>query len=127
MQVISVLIVEDEILVALMLEEVLSDAGFRTIGVYRSGAAALDHLKREPPDVLLLDLVLQGELSGIDLALAVREFWSGPIIFHTSASDTAARRQMSAIENSAVVLKPAEANELIPVIRELLGLSPRPR
>jgi hypothetical protein len=34
---------------------------------------------------------------------------------------------MSAIENSAVVLKPAEANELIPVIRELLGLSPRPR
>jgi DNA-binding response OmpR family regulator len=127
MQVISVLIVEDEILVALMLEEVLSDSGFRTTGVYRSGAAALDHMKREPPDILLLDLVLQGELSGIDLARAVRKFWAGPIIFHTSASDAEAREQMSAIDNSAVVLKPAEANELIPAIRRLLGLSPRRR
>jgi DNA-binding response OmpR family regulator len=120
MQSVSVLIVEDEILVALMVEEFLTDAGFRVIGVYRSGKAALDHLRKEPPDVLLLDVILQGELSGIDLAHAARKFWSGPIVFHTSASGSAVREGMGSIPDAAVIFKPAAATELVRTIRSFL-------
>lgn len=121
MQSATVLIVEDEALVSLMLEDFLTEAGFHSIGVYRSGAAALEHLKRQAPDVLLLDVFLQGELSGVDLARAVREVWSGPIVFYTAAANPGFRDQMAAIPNAAIVFKPAAAHELVRAIRELLG------
>ncbi len=113
----TVLIVEDEILVALMIEETLAEAGFRIAGLYRSGAAVLDHLKRAPPHILLLDVYLQGDLSGLDVARDVRSFWSGPILFHTSASDPGAREQMAAIPNATVVFKPATRTELLNAVR----------
>lgn len=116
----SVLIVEDEVLVALMVEEALAEAGFRISAVYRSGAAAMDHLRRAAPDVLLLDVVLRGEYSGLDVARAVRSFWSGPIVFHTSASETGPREQMASIPNATVVFKPATRTELLSAVRGML-------
>lgn len=116
----TVLIVEDEILVALMVEEALAEAGFRIAALYRSGTAAIDHLRRAAPDVLLLDVFLQGDLSGLDVARAVRGFWSGPIVFHTSASDTEWHGQMASIPNATVVFKPATRRELLSAIRGAL-------
>jgi DNA-binding response OmpR family regulator len=116
----TILIVEDEILVALMVEEALAEAGFRIAGLYRAGAAAIDHLKRSAPDILLLDLFLQGDLSGLDVARTVRTFWSGPIVFHTSASDAGPREQMASISNAIVVFKPATRTELLGAVRSLL-------
>jgi DNA-binding response OmpR family regulator len=115
-----VVIVEDEILVALMIEEAFAEAGFRIAGLYRSGAAAMDHLRRAVPDVLVLDVFLQGELSGLDVARSVRTFWSGPIVFHTSASDPAQRALMASIPNATVVFKPATRTELLSAVRSLL-------
>lgn len=116
----TVLIVEDEILVALMVEEALAEAGFRIAGLYRSGTAAIDHLKRAAPDILLLDVFLQGDLSGLDVARAVRGFWSGSIVFHTSASDAERRAQMASIPNATVVFKPATRTELLSAMRSAL-------
>jgi len=116
----TVLIVEDEVLVALMVEEALAEAGFRPIGLCRSGVAALEQVKREPPDVLLLDLVLQGDLSGLDVAHAVREFWAGPIVFYTSASNADARERLSAVANAKVLFKPASRAELVRAVRTIL-------
>jgi DNA-binding response OmpR family regulator len=115
-----ILIVEDEILVALMVEEAFAEAGFRIAGLYRSGAAAMDHVRRAAPDILLLDVILQGELSGLDVARSVRTFWSGPIVFHTSASDPGQRELMASIPNATVVLKPATRTELLNAVRSLL-------
>lgn len=116
----TVLIVEDEILVALMLEEVLAETGFRITGLYRSGAPAIDHLKRSAPDVLLLDVLLQGELSGLDVARAARLFWSGPIVFHTAAPESEMREAVASIPNATVVFKPATRLELRHALRSLL-------
>lgn len=122
MQSATVLIVEDEILVGLMLEETLSDAGFTVVGVYRLGTAALDHMKKEAVDLLIVDVVLHGDLSGIDLARAVRAFWAGPIMFHTSASDPEIRRQMAAIPNATMLFKPTSITDLVQAVRGLLEL-----
>ena len=116
----SVLIVEDEILVALMLEECLTDAGFQVAGVYRSGTAALDFLKNHAVDLLIIDVILQGDLSGIDFAHAARTFWMGPIVFHTSASERSIRDQMAAVPNATMIFKPISEADLVRAVRGLL-------
>lgn len=116
----TILIVEDEILVALALEEALTDAGFRVVGVYRSAPSALACLRQQSVDLVIVDLLLQGELSGLDFANAVRAFWMGPIVFHTAASDSAVRQQMVQVSNTITVFKPISDADLLKVVRGLL-------
>jgi Response regulators consisting of a CheY-like receiver domain and a winged-helix DNA-binding domain len=103
-----------------MLEESLTDAGFEVVGVYRSGALALDHLRKDTVDLLIIDVILLGERSGIDVALEARAFWMGPIIFHTSASQASIREQMAAIPNATMIFKPISDADLVRAIRALL-------
>jgi DNA-binding response OmpR family regulator len=117
----SVLIVEDEILVALMLEAALADAGFDVVGVYRSGAPALACLQREAVDLVIVDLLLEGEQSGIDFADAVRAFWAGPILFHTAVSDPSIRQRMAKVPNATMILKPTSEANLVRAVRGLLS------
>lgn len=116
----TVVIVEDDILVALMLQDTITEAGFGVIDICRSGEAAIDVVQRQSPDLLLLDVYLQGRCSGLEVARAVRVFWLGPIVFHTCAADAGPREQMAAIANAEIVFKPAHAGELIRVMRQML-------
>jgi len=59
----TVLVVEDETLVAMLVEDTLLDAGARVIGPASSVAQALDLVERERPDVAVLDMNLAGETS----------------------------------------------------------------
>lgn len=58
-----ILVVEDEALVAMLVEDALEEAGFAVIGPVRSVAQALDALETEQPDAAVLDLNLAGENS----------------------------------------------------------------
>jgi DNA-binding response OmpR family regulator len=58
-----ILVVEDEALVAMLVEDALLDAGFTVVGPARTVAQALEMLKADPPDAAVLDLNLAGENS----------------------------------------------------------------
>jgi DNA-binding response OmpR family regulator len=120
----SILIVEDEILMALALEEALTDAGFRVVGVYRSGSAALACLRKETVDLVIVDLLLEGGLSGVDFASALRAFWMGPIVFHTAVSNPVIRQRMAQIANATMIFKPTSDADLLRVVRGLLSNKP---
>ncbi len=122
-----ILIVEDEILVALALEEALTDAGFNVAGVYRSGAAALACMQRQAVDLVIVDLLLEGELSGVDFATAIRAFWPGPIVFHTAVSDPAVQQRMALVPNAITIFKPISDADLVRVVRGLLPQEDPPR
>lgn len=117
----SVVIVEDEILVALMLEGALTDAGFNVVGVFRSGAPALACLQREAVDLVIVDLLLEDELSGVDFANAARAFWPGPIVFHTAVSDASMRQRMAMVPNATMIFKPIPEAHLVRAVRGLLS------
>lgn len=58
-----ILVVEDEALVAMLVEDALMDAGFTVLGPARTVSQALEMLKADPPDAAVLDLNLGGESS----------------------------------------------------------------
>ncbi|RBQ11871.1 sigma 54-interacting transcriptional regulator [Pedobacter miscanthi] len=64
----KVLIVEDEYVVANNLRLILSKAGYSIIGIAISVEDALEQMHKQKPDIVLLDIMLNGERSGIDLA-----------------------------------------------------------
>jgi len=64
----KVLIVEDEFIVANDLQLILKQAGYILIGIAVSAEEALEHIAKNKPDLVLLDIYLEGEQSGIDLA-----------------------------------------------------------
>jgi DNA-binding NtrC family response regulator len=63
----KVLIVEDEFIVANNLQQVLENAGYAVAGITSSAEEAAAHLQQQRPDIVLLDIRLQGERSGIDI------------------------------------------------------------
>jgi two-component system, response regulator PdtaR len=67
-QELCVLIVEDEALVALELEQMLEDDGFRICGVADCTSLALEHMKAHQPDVALVDLHLADGFTGVEIA-----------------------------------------------------------
>jgi two-component system response regulator HydG len=69
----KILIVEDQFIEANNLQMILERAGYRVCEVARSVPVALKIVAREKPDLVLLDIFLQGSLTGIDLAHTLRE------------------------------------------------------
>lgn len=79
-----VLVVEDELIVADDLEWQLTQIGYEVVGIAASGDEALGMADRKRPDVVLMDIKLQGEMNGIEAAKLIQEKTGIPIIFVTA-------------------------------------------
>ena len=82
----SILIVEDEALIASDLQMRLEDMGYRVVGVAATGKEALKLIAEKRPDLVLMDIVLRGEMDGVDVARRVKEL-RVPVVFLTAYSD----------------------------------------
>lgn len=87
MQKVKVLIVEDETLVANDLSYQLSSLGYEVCGIAKSGEEALRSCEIHQPDLVLMDIKIQGELDGIDTAIKVANSYGIPIIYLSDLKD----------------------------------------
>lgn len=79
-----ILVVEDERIVALDLSSTLEDLGYRVVGVAATGAEAHQLASQERPDLVLMDVRLQGDVDGIQTAAALKNEWQVPVVFLTA-------------------------------------------
>lgn len=82
----KVLVVEDDFSFALDLRMLVEELGYRCQGIVDSGEKALEHIARELPDVILMDIDLKGQLNGMDLAIQIKDLHI-PTLFITSYKD----------------------------------------
>ncbi|QYU69867.1 response regulator [Leptolyngbya sp. 15MV] len=109
-----ILVVEDEALVAMLVEDALSDAGFVVLGPAATVKEALLQLDRETPDAVVLDLNLAGESSTrVADALAARGV---PYLIATGYGSGALP---PGHEHAPVLAKPYDPDDLIGVLRGL--------
>lgn len=83
----SVLLVEDELIIGLDIKRTLETMGYTVTNVISSGEDAVKAAKKDKPDIILMDIVLAGDMSGIDAAKKIREFYDVPIIYLTANVD----------------------------------------
>ena len=84
----SILIVEDEQVVAMDVELQLRDLGYNVTGVATSGREALDAIQQDLPDLVLMDIQLHGPMDGIAVASLIRQQWQIPVIFVTAYANS---------------------------------------
>ena len=82
-----VLIVEDEPLIALDLQDTMLALGFYVCGVAHTQAGARSLADNDHPDVILMDVSLEGGREGIEAARSLREAYGAEVIFVTGSTD----------------------------------------
>jgi len=108
-----ILVVEDELIVAENLREILNGFGYITEQPAADSTEAIAAVEAFAPDLILMDIVLEGsELDGIETAREIRSRWDIPIIFVTAFSDDETLQRVQKIEPLAYILKPFNEREL---------------
>src|SRR5438128_2420449 len=83
----SILIVEDESIIAEDISESLRRAGYGNTAIVNSGARAIELMKTLRPDIILMDIKLKGPLDGIETARLIRDQGPAPVVYHTANAD----------------------------------------
>lgn len=105
-------VVEDEPVVAAGIARKLEHVGFSLYGTTLSGEAALRAVDSNPPDLVLMDIKLQGEIDGIDAAIAIKERYDIPVIFLTAYADEATLQRAKLAQPYGYLVKPFTDLEL---------------
>jgi len=113
-------IVEDEAIIALEIKRSIIKLGYIFAGQASNYDDALQGIQRTKPDLILIDIMLRGSKSGIEIAKALTDHQSTPIIFLTSVTDEQTMQEAILTAPASYLLKPFRREELHSAI--LLGL-----
>src|SRR5580704_4849182 len=116
----KVLIVEDEGIVACDLERRLRKAGYAVSAIAPSGEQALRSIEETFPDLVLMDIHLQGPPDGIAVASEVRDRFHLPVIFLTAYADKATLERAKATKPYSYLVKPVSHVNLASAIDVVL-------
>jgi diguanylate cyclase (GGDEF)-like protein/PAS domain S-box-containing protein len=111
-----ILIVEDEKIIALDLQRRLERFGFSVVGMAASGPEAVDLAKDREPDIILMDIRLEGEMDGIEASKQIRAKFAIPVIFLTAYTDEKTLDRAKEVEPFGYILKPFKERELYTTI-----------
>lgn len=112
-----ILIVEDELITAEAIKILLKNANYEPVGVIKSGEEALRKISVINPDIILMDIVIDGKIDGIETATLIKELYGIPIVFLTAYGDIKTLEKAKLAEPYGYIIKPINfENDLLPVL-----------
>ncbi|MCZ3367169.1 MULTISPECIES: response regulator [Methanobacterium] len=118
---IKIIIVEDESIVAWDLEQRLKLLGHEVVGIAASGADALNLVKNNKVDLILMDIILKGNLNGIETAILIKKDYNIPIIYNSANSDFKTLKEIKKTEPYEYLVKPFDDTRLKKAINNALN------
>lgn len=110
MAVTRILIVEDERIIARGIASQLKQLGYAVTAIASSGLEAIQQVKTTQPDLILMDIVLKGEMDGIETAGQIRQHWPIPVIYLTAYADSLTLERAKLTAPFGYILKPLQGN-----------------
>ncbi|MFO8064789.1 MAG: response regulator, partial [Spirochaetia bacterium] len=111
-----ILVVEDEKIISLDLQRRLQKFGYQVVGLCATGNEAIEKTREHVPDIILMDIMLGGEIDGIEAAKQIKDELGIPIIFLTAFADEKTLERAKEAEPYGYVLKPFKERELYTTI-----------
>ncbi|MEN6293805.1 MAG: response regulator [Methanobacterium sp.] len=108
----KILIVEDEIIVAMALEQKLLDLDYIIVDSVSTGEDAVKCANQLKPDLILMDITLKGKMNGIEAAKQIKYKLDIPIIYLTAYSYSEVAKYAPLIEPHEYLVKPFKKSEL---------------
>src|ERR1051326_435717 len=109
---IGILVVEDENIVAKDIQQSLKKLGYEVLGVCSTGQDAMDKAEQTKPNLVLMDIMLKGDISGIEAAEYVRTKLHIPVIFLTAYADSSTLSKAKVTEPYGYIIKPFKEIDL---------------
>ncbi|MEZ4720884.1 MAG: response regulator [Flavobacteriales bacterium] len=102
----NILVVEDESIVAKDIQVCLKKLGYEVVGVCSTGEDAVEKANETNPDLVMMDIMLKGEMSGIEAAAEIRKEMDIPVIFLTAYTDRDTVDRAKETEPYGYIIKP---------------------
>lgn len=115
-----IMIVEDEAINALFLKRSLSEE-YEITGITASGEEAVEIALRHRPDCIIMDIKLEGTMSGIEAISRIRETYPVHHVYCTAYSDESMIAKARSTKPAAILFKPLVIEDLREVIRKVTG------
>jgi two-component system, response regulator PdtaR len=116
----KIVLIEDERILAMTLKFELARKGYTVLATAGSGAEAIAAVREHAPEILIMDISINGEMTGIDAANAISEFARTPVVFLTGESDADTRTRALATPHARGYLtKPMNIIELEAVLQSI--------
>lgn len=112
METVKILVVEDEVIVARTIASQLIQLGYTVVGTASSGKAAIAKALETQPELILMDIIIKGEIDGIDTASYIREHLDIPIIFLTAYGDDDTVQRAKITQPFGYIVKPFTSKDL---------------
>jgi PAS domain S-box-containing protein len=117
---IRILIVEDEQLTALFIKTLLLNNEYEIAAMALTGEEAVARAKEHRPDLILMDIMLQGDMNGVQAAHEIKKELNIPVVFITACSDEWAMEESKISEPYGYIIKPFVPKELISTMKMAL-------
>jgi two-component system, LytTR family, response regulator LytT len=108
----NILIVEDESIVAKDIQHSLKKLGYTVVGMCSTGEDAIRTAEEVKPDLVLMDIMLKGDMSGIEAAGQIREKLNIPVIYLTAYADESTLSKAKVSEPYGYIIKPFKEIDL---------------
>jgi len=112
MEKLNIFIVEDESIVAKDIQNSLTKLGYNVVGSANNGIDAIEKINELMPDLILMDIMIKGDLTGIDVSEKIKETLNIPVIFLTAYADEGTLSRAKITEPYGYILKPFKEIDL---------------
>ncbi len=117
---VSILIVEDERIVATDIRQRLTSVGYTVVGIASTGEEAIEMTERTSPELVLMDITLKGEMDGVQAAAAILSQRDIPILYLTAHADSGTLERVKSTGPFGYVLKPFDERDLLTTVEMAL-------
>ena len=108
----QVLVVEDQIIVAMDIQDELTSLGYLVMDIVGSGEEAIQRVAATQPDLVLMDIRLEGEMDGIQAAEQIRARFNIPVVYLTAHADDDTLQRAKLTEPFGYIVKPFQERDL---------------
>ena len=109
---VKILVVEDEVIVAKDIQDMLKSRGYDVPAIALSGEQAIEKTEQIQPDLVLMDIVLKGDVDGIEAAEQIRRRFAIPVLYLTAYTDEQTVKRARITEPFGYITKPFNKREL---------------
>lgn len=124
---VSIMIVENDMIIAADISIQLINLGYHVSAILPRGEDALSHLEASNPDIILMDVGLDGDLDGVETAQLILEKYEIPLIFLTANSDRQTFNRAKSAQPFAFITKPFEQIDLERALELVISRMAKPQ
>lgn len=115
----KILIVEDDMILAMVNKKYVELLGHKVVQSVRTGQDAIDAVKTHNPDLILMDIRIEGEMDGIEAMEEIRKFSNIPVVYLTGNSESSTKQRAEQTNMLAFCIKPVSMDDLKAVLEKI--------